>query len=1306
MKRLLAFVLSITLILGNLNAVPVFASSDDMTEVQAEQEIEIPEQEEEIEEIIPQDDGSDSEGSIVLEEDPPEEDILTTGFMDAAFPDPLTELVLSEDSVREYIPEINEGQEFSEADEEPAGSDLSDSEKTEDFELGDPSDPLTLYVNGVKKDDYSSFEEAFKYLSATDDNTIVLNSDFAPAKFTLPTNIRELTIKSKDVYKKTLTLPKIKSLSPDFDLTVENVDILSSGVTTFAVNAKKDLELKNVMFDPRANLSVTAGHKLKLSDDASGIDKISGTKTSELWVKDTVSVKEVATFARIWTETDTDVLKISGKVSGIGTLLGTVHLTSDGETDTAVIDQVENGKLILEYNKSEKALRSKVTVTEVNSSLKIAAVDEETEASVALPSGLPVLTAGGKTIFTDQVTIENTDTDGHVLTAFRYGKEIRAEFANAMTLNGTPYPSFEKAFENLSDEENRLILYTDLAPAKFALPTKKMKSLTIDGLGVVRTITLPKVTSLTASYQLYLHYVDIVSSGATSLAIKAKKDIILADVSFTPVANISVGANSNLYIAHPAYEVGRISGTNSSSLHVLDNVSVKELANFGTVNIYNGKTLTVEGNISGIGKLTGVGGTLYQDALNTSPYTAVINTVENAWLVLDYWPSDQVLASKVIITDVTEKLHIKVWNNGSTKLADLPSGITLLHAGGKTDFANNVKIYNSDTGGHSLKAYKYNKEIRAEFEGALTLTTDSGSKDYPNFEKAFENLSATGDNTINLHTDLAPAKFTFPTKIEKLTIKSDTVGTRRTITLSKIKSLTPKFSLELQDVNIKSNDVTSFTINAKKDLRLSDTSFAPFVNISAAADVSVNLNAGTYGIDKLSGTKSSNLYVSDDIVVYKDVATFGYLFVYPGSTLIVMGKVSGIEKLDGDLWLASAGETDTAAIKTVGTAMLILDYDPAKLSLLSKATVTDVTGALTVKLVDVNNSSVVSALPSGLPILTAGSAKDFTDKITIANKDVDTHALKAYRYGKEIRAEYAGALTLTIGGVSKNYPNFEKAFENLSPDKNNTIELHTDLAPTKFTLPTKIDDLRIESDTPGTRRKLTLPKIKSLTPTFSLTLRDVELESSGVTTFAINAKLGVNIINTTFSPFVSISGGPGVNVEIGNLDDGVYGIENISGTKTTKLFVYDDLVVYGDITTFSELSVWTGKTLKVMGKVSGIEELNKGGNKGVLYLSSAGETDTAVIKNVVNDTTLILDYDPARQALLSKVTVTDVKGTLTIKALDVNDSSKVSALPSGLPILTAGSAKDFTGMITIVNKDAYDHTLTARRYGKEIRAEY
>ncbi|MCR5502094.1 MAG: hypothetical protein K6F53_03730, partial [Lachnospiraceae bacterium] len=1095
MKRSLAFVLSMALIFGNLNAVPVFAASDDGTEIPIEQEIEIEDPEEEIEEAVPEDDGLDTDGSIVLEEELPETEILPTAFMDPAFLDYIMErfdingdgllsieeagtvtyidvsamgitdfggieyftnleylncadnelesldlsanvqllhldchnnritvLDLSENILLETLDcsgnrltsldtsanteiigddDISIDQEPGESAEEGEDIIIEDTEEPEI--LKDPSDPVEL--GGVF---YPSLEEAFKHLDATAPNFIILHEDIAPARFSLPTGISELTIMS-DGTTRTITLPKTTSLAPSFKFDLDNVNIVSAGASSLTINAKQDFNLTKVSFTPVTNISVAAKHEIIMQGAINGIGKLSGTSTSKLTIYESTEVSEIANFDKVWI-TSTDPVKVSGKVSGITTLDGKLRMLSADKANTAVIKNAQ-GTLSLAYNNGAV---TKATVTEIPGLLRIEVYDEGTDTPTKLPSGIPILTAGGTADLTDHLWIDNKDSANHTLNAYAYNREIRAEFSGALTLNDTDYPNFEKAFENLvENSENTITLHTDLAPAKFALPTKKIKKLSIIGDGTYdydkRKITLPKVTSLAPAYELFIKKVDFYNPGVTSFAINAKADIDLENVDFFPNANISVPADHSITLAgRYCTGIGKVSGTNRSSLIVQDDVFVGEVANFKRLSVTAGKTFSVYGKVSGIDTLEK--GILRLGTLGT-PTASVIKTVDNAELILDYDEAGKTVLSKVTVTNVTGTLMIKAIDvNDSSKVSTLPSGTPILTAGGKTDFTERIMISenNKDTDGNPLDPYLYNKEIRAEYAGALTLTTASGSKNYPNFEKAFENLSATGNNTINLHTDLAPAKFTFPTKIEKLTIKSDNVGIRRTITLPKIKSLTPTFTLELQDVNIESNDVTTFTINAKKDLRLSDTYFAPFVNISAAADVSVNLNAGTYGIDKLSGTKSSNLYVGDDIVVYKDVETFGYLFVYPGSTLKVMGKISGIEKLKGDLWLASAGETDTAAIKTVDTAMLILDYDPAKQALLSKVTVTDVDTELKVAVVDyLTDGSTLCALPSGLPILTAGSDNDFTGEIKIENKTGQTtigeyKTLSAKRYGKEM----------------------------------------------------------------------------------------------------------------------------------------------------------------------------------------------------------------------------------------------------------------------------------------------------------------
>ncbi|MBP5606555.1 MAG: hypothetical protein J6X60_13615, partial [Ruminiclostridium sp.] len=874
------------------------------------------------------------------------------------------------------------------------------------------------------------------------DNTIELHTDLAPAKFALPTkNITKLSIigdGAHDYDKRNITLPKVTSLAPAYELFLKKVSFYSEGATSFAINAKGDLDFENVDFFPTANISVAANHSITLAGVyCTGIGKVSGTNTSSLYVQDDVFVNEAANFKKV-SITNGKTFRVFGKVSGIDSLVkGTLRLSTQGAEVASVIKTVDNAEIVLEYSESQNAVLSKLTITDVTTKLNVKVLSYPLYTLSSLPSGTPILTAGGKTDFTAKVTVTNKDGTNS-LKAYQYGKEIRAEWPDALTMNGTNYPSFEKAFEAVADGGDYTItLMQNVAPEKFALPTKKLNSLTIQGDGAIRTLTLPKVTSLAPAYELKLENLAIESTGAASLAINGKNDITLIVVHFTPVTNVSVAANATLFLNAGVTGLGKVSGTPTSELLVSDSVTVNEIATFGyvTTTSYTA-VIKVSGKVSGVNTLEGKLRMLSADKANT----AVIKKVgSGSSISLAY--SDGTV-TKATVTETTGGFTVTLYNEGTDTLSVLPSGTPILTAGSTTDFTDNITIMNN---GNSLRAYYYNKEIRAELPGAVTLNV---TQNYPNLEKAFENLVENGDNTIVIHTDLAPAKFALPTKkLHSLRISGDGVHDydKRKITLPKVTALAPTYDLYLNKISIYSEGATSFAINAKKSLDLENVDFFPDVTITVPANQDLYLS-GEYntGIGKISGTNTSALEVDDNIFV-DEIGTFGRVNIGSTKTLTVYGKVASVDKLgQGTLRLRSFGDPITAVIKTVEDAALILDYSVSKEAILTKATVTDVTTALTVSVYDQFYGTPVS-LPSGTPILTAGGNVDYTAKVTVTNKD-GTNSLKAYQYGKEIRAEYPMALDLN----GKSYPSFEKAFEAVADGGDYTITLMQNVAPEKF----------------------------------------------------------------------------------------------------------------------------------------------------------------------------------------------------------------------------------------------------------------
>ncbi|MBP5606554.1 MAG: hypothetical protein J6X60_13610 [Ruminiclostridium sp.] len=258
---------------------------------------------------------------------------------------------------------------------------------------------------------YESFEEAFKHLDKTAPNYIYLHEDIAPAKFTLPTGISELTIMS-DGTTRTITLPKITSLAPSFKFCLDDVNIVSAGASSLTINARNDFNLNKVSFAPVTNISVAANHEIFMQGSISGIGKLSGSSTSKLTIYESTDVSEIANFDTVWIPA-TDPVKVSGKVSGINTMDGKLRMLSADKANTAVIKKAQ-GTLSLAYNNGAV---TKATVTEVPGLLRVAVYDEGTNTLTKLPSGIPILTAGGTANLTDHLSIENKDSANHNLDA-------------------------------------------------------------------------------------------------------------------------------------------------------------------------------------------------------------------------------------------------------------------------------------------------------------------------------------------------------------------------------------------------------------------------------------------------------------------------------------------------------------------------------------------------------------------------------------------------------------------------------------------------------------------------------------------------------------------------------------------------------------------------------------------------------------------------------------------------------------------------------------------------------------------------
>ncbi len=727
-----------------------------------------------------------------------------------------------------------------------------------------------------------------------------------------------------------------------------------------------------------------------------------------------------------------------------------------------------------------------------------------------------------------------------------------------------------------------------------------------------------------------------------------------------------------------------VSGTATTDLYIEGGV-VESLATFRNAEI--GSLLDVNSKVSGITKLVS-GSLLLNDYAKGS---VSITSVDYGFFTLrsGFDSKGKLIFPKVTVSDVTNILSVKIIDS-SNDAVQLTSGTPVLTVGsrGNADSIEaNVTITNKD-GSNVLKPFVYKTEVRAEFPDALTL---EGVGKLPNFEQAFMKVDPTGDNVITLHMNMAPDTFVLPAKAGSLTIRSDSAI--KTLTLPNLTSLAPAYDFTLENVKIVSAGAKTFAINGKKSVTVNNCSISPTASISAGANSMLTFGGSETEFGKLSGTKTTTLVVNNHIIA-SEAATFGDVQIKPAYSLIILGKVSGIEKLSSGTLRLSADKTSSAVIKEIGTAELALNYYE---DALAKVTVTTVSGKLNVKLLN-GWSNTQAVIPSGTPVLTAGGTENFTDRIEILNKDSSSHALNAFLYNKEIRAEYAKAIYLN----DVPYPNFEQVFMHIDPNGNNIIELDEDVAPDKFALPAKAGtQLTITSR--GSVKTLTLPKnVTTLAPAYQFTLKNINIVSEAKS-LTINGKSRINVYNCSITPVPSIS--VGANSILDTMSKGM-SFTKLSGTKTSTLNV-NGYIHTVEVSTFGNVNISSGSVLSVGGdyfsggKVSGIEKLNGDSDgTGTLRMHWADKTVSAAI-NEISNATLILCYD---KGAVSKATVNKISDKLTLKLYNFFTNT-LTELLSGTTVLTAGGTENFTDKIDLKNTDTSPKALKLFLNKKEIRAE-
>ena len=839
---------------------------------------------------------------------------------------------------------------------------------------------LVKVSDGTEEKKFTDLKSALKaYASSSESLTITLLDDVSVKSVALPKKAESITITGSG----TLSISGT-SLSIPASTTI-NTDIIGSGTKPLAIK-------------------ISAGKTLNLNGNITNLGALSGTKTSVLNANTNLTAASLATFKEV-NIADNAVLTVNGKVSAVLLLNGKLNLTN--AKSTAAITTAGTASLVLSES---NGVIPKVTINDVTDSLELKVVDSEGN-TILLENGTAVLFAAGKTDYTDKVTVVNKNQSSLVLTPFMYGKEIRAEYADTISLyDGTTrknFPNLSAALNAIkeSSKDYVLTLNDDQTVNTLKLP-KTANSITIDGDGALNiaaaSVAIPVNMTIEA---------DLNGTGKKPFALKA-------------------AAGKTLTLGGTVTNLGALSGTKTSLLNVNTDLTAASLATFKEVNIAEDAVLTINGKVSAISLLNG-------KLKLTNAKTAAALTAGDAEIVLisGNFP-------KVTVADALENLTVTVVDENGEE-ADLASGTAVIYSGGKNKFTDKITITNKTANGLDLDPFIYGKEIRAEYADAITLS-GGGNGNYPNLEKTFEAITdATKDYVITLNSDISAAKLAVPKTANSVTIRSN--GECRTINLLNVSSVTSATELILENVRIESTK--PYALTASKSLTLENFVSESVKSVKGGAKFSLNLGEcstipsvtgfGTinvkddYAIGTAFTTTTLNLCENAGIIVpgtkstvsakFLNGETGSYIKLEQGFTPIKLSGTSndcitGTIKLVADTEIAS--DTPVFAAKYAGNNV----FDPSGAVAASEYghTVSIVGGKAYIKpiLLDLNGSRYALWADAVSAIEAENSGADYT--LTLLDNYDAEGALKFPKAGtyNSITVSSANKLLTFTGGIT------------------------------------------------------------------------------------------------------------------------------------------------------------------------------------------------------------------------------------------------------------------------------------------------
>ncbi|MBQ2824405.1 MAG: hypothetical protein IJF18_07490 [Oscillospiraceae bacterium] len=840
------------------------------------------------------------------------------------------------------------------------------------------------------------------------------------------------------------------------------------------------------------------------------INKITGTKTSSFASGGaSVKVNNIATFGEVLG----NITVNGGKATGIATFNG--QLKINGTKATAAITDVVDGSSIGLVE--ENGVLPKVTIDNVvglgkyisTPTIDVVVLGETELAELA--SGTTVLYS--KNDIADNVEISNSTEDNKPLTAYYYPKtkEIKAEDGTALTLyKGTEasdstkvgsYPNFELLFAEITDSTADYIIEVN-APitldAKFALP-KTAKSL-----------TFTEGTAEDADGSLTFTGTKLIIPVNTTLdvGISASNKTNLIDVSVAKDVTLEITTNACIEDENgPVQFINKITGTKTSKL-ISGDVTVNNIATFEVIS----GVVMVNG-----GKVTGITNFVGQLVINGAKATVAITNVAGG-SIIGLFEENGVLP-KVTIDNVvgsgyeTSTPTITVIVLGETGFAELSSGTTVLYS--KNDIAENVKITNTTSDGEELTAYYYpkTKEIKAENGFALTLYKGVEEEEkelvgsYKNFDELFAEITdSTVDYTIEVNTDITlGTNFAFPKKAKSIVLKGVAVEQEYPALIHTSTKLVIPYNVFFDGIdNVVSNKNNLIDISVAKGATFGCGERGQFINPD-----------GEVSINKITGTKTSHI---SGFVSANNISTFDTIEGIIG----VIGKATGINKFGG--WLIVSPEATVDITEIANNSMIGL---ASKNGVIPKVTLGEIgepvergITTVSVDIFDYETNEPVE-IASGTPILYSKKANpDFTDKITIENNGGE---MKAYAYGKTIKAEYADAVKVQIWNAETEeyidfgdvtYSSFEAAVAAIDAERNSEVDyvitLNRDVTVEKFALPKYAKSVEITSNAEtGRLCTINVGKATSITANTSLGLYEINFVTTGKS-LTLNAKKNLN----------------------------------------------------------------------------------------------------------------------------------------------------------------------------------------------------